>query len=115
MHYPTIEPTSTEAFATVLEELRGLTMEILLGADALQTAAFDAYNKMQITRLELPIGAFERALGLGSDAAVLCAKMAGFSQENDGRWYSSKTGDAGLMSVSDSFVSDRIKEISETF
>ncbi|QBY00136.1 hypothetical protein E2K80_04780 [Rhodophyticola sp. CCM32] len=55
----------------------------------------------------------ETALGCGTEAAVVAAKMAGFHQAGDARWYTALEGDCAFLNVPQALLSDHLKSVAD--
>lgn len=115
MDYPKIEPAASPAFQEAMHICGGEMLRLHLAADAIQDAAFRTARKTGTDRHEISMGALERALDMGSEAAILCAKIAGFTQMDDGRWYSSCKGEAELLEIGPNFFTEYAHAFAETF
>lgn len=87
-HYSPRDPADTSAFQIALDEHREHLLELLLGAYALHEVIGNTVDELGPVCVELPIEQIEIALGCGSEAAVVCAKIAGLHQDDNGRWLS---------------------------
>jgi len=97
-HYCPRDPADTSAFQIALDEHREYLLELLLGAYALHEVIGSTIDELGPVCVELPIEQIEIALGCGSDAAVVCAKMSELHQADTGRWLS-KTGNPVVQAV----------------
>ncbi|WP_299621828.1 hypothetical protein [uncultured Tateyamaria sp.] len=110
MNYTPIDPLHSLFLDEALTKHRSVLVEILVAAEALQEAVFATGAE----GAELPIGVFERELGCGVEAAIVSAKIAGFIQAGDGRWYSKLEGDCPLLQPATGFIADQFKVYAET-
>ena len=110
MNYTPIDPLHSPFLDEALTKQRTVLVEILVAAEALQEAVFATGAE----GAELPIGLFERELGCGAEAATVSAKIAGFSQAGDGRWYSTLDGDCPLLELPKGFIADQFKLYADT-
>ncbi len=109
MSYIPIDPLHSPFLDEALTNHRAVLVEILVAADALQEVVFQTGEE----GAELPIEAFECELGCGSDAAIVSAQLAGFTQADDGRWYTSLEGDCPLLDLPKGFVAQQFKAYAE--
>ena len=86
-------------------------MHALIAVEALRGALFDAQEASGESRYELPMGQFERAVGAGTELPPLIAVMAGFEQEQDGRWYHGVDGDTLLLDVPECLLPTYLKDL----
>lgn len=86
------EPAHTQAFEIALRDHRTILWELLTCADALQDAVYEALKASDAEGVEIGLTELEIALGCGTEAAIIVAKMAGLMQAGDGRWYTCLEG-----------------------
>ena len=109
MNYIPIDPLHSPFLDEVLTNHRAVLVEILVAAEALQDAVFATGSE----GAELPIGVFERELGCGTEAAVASAQIAGFTQADDGRWYTSLEGDCPHLDLKKGFIAKQFEAYAE--
>lgn len=94
MAYIPQDPAYTSAFSKALKEHRSIVSELLNGADALQEQTFQALKATREACGHLDMNCFEVALGCGTEAAHVCAEMAGYKNAADSQWYTDLEGEA---------------------
>ena len=97
MAYTPQDPAYTSAFSKALKEHRSIVAELLNGADALQEQTYQALKAKEEACGQLDMKRFEVALGCGTEAAHVCAEMAGYKNAADGQWYTDLEGAAVLV------------------
>lgn len=108
--YAPLHPSMTHAFETALKEHRTILAELLVGADALQEATFQALCLSSAQRCELDLLAWEIALGQGAEAAQVAALMAGYLKAENGGWTTGSGGKVTKLCVPPSLLVDHLKD-----
>lgn len=107
-------PVLTPEFGDAVKHCPDEAASMLSMADALQDATWLTIKNSGVPAVEIVMSEVERALGLGSEAAVTVVKMSGFTQEEDGRWYVriAKSLDWTTLKVHERFLTDHYKSLS---
>lgn len=113
-NYVPLNPVQTQAFNEAAKRFPNEITPVLSMADALQDATWLAIKKTGASEVEVVMSQVEVALGMGSKAAVTAVKMAGFTQDEDGRWYArvAEGNEWAVLEVKNSFLVDHYKSLS---
>lgn len=99
MAYAPRDPAYTAAFSKAMKDHRPIIADLLNGADALQDCTFKMLKRADKACGKLNMKRFEIALGCGTEAARVCAEMAGYQLGPDGYWHTEFVGEAAKINV----------------
>lgn len=112
---PQIDPASSFAMNDAVANHSSDLLQILVAAEALQQHLFEKRSSSNAQSIELSIGQWEIAVGAGTEAALVAARMAGFTQAKDGRWYCGQDEETVLLEIPQSFLMTYLSEWADTF
>ena len=107
------EPAHTQAFEIALRDHRTILWELLTCTDALQDAVHEALKVGDADGVEIGLTELEIALGCGTEAAIIVAKMAGLMQAGDGRWYSCLEGACIQLHIPQNFLAKHLRSVAK--
>ena len=107
------DPADTQAFEIALRDHRTILWELLTCADALQDAVFEALKASDADGVEIGLTELEIALGCGTEAAIIVAKMSGLMQAGDGRWYSCLEGACIQLHIPQNFLAKHLRSVAK--